>query len=149
MARTELVPFLIGKSVNFQPGFVLTCVTINYLLSPHSAAPTAEPQDASGYAVDSESIFLQWNPPPFEHQNGIIRNYIINVTELDTGVQFQYITANTQYTLYSLHPYYTYQFVISAVTVAPGPPTLPFSIQTNQDGNFATIFPLQIIIYFH
>ena len=106
-----------------------------------SSAPTAGPQNAVGYAVDSESIFLQWNPPPFEHQNGIIRNYIINATEVDTGVQFRSInTVNTQYTLRSLHPYYTYQFVISAVTVAPGPPTIAFSIQTNQDGKFATGF---------
>ena len=60
--------------------------------------------------------------------------YIINVTEVDTGAQFQYTSVNTQYTLHSLHPYYTYEFVIEAVTVAPGPPTLAFSIQTKQDG---------------
>ena len=60
--------------------------------------------------------------------------YIINVTEVDTGVQFQYTSVNTQYILRSLHPYYTYDFVIEAVTVAPGPPTSVFSIQTNQDG---------------
>ena len=60
--------------------------------------------------------------------------YIINVTEVDTGAQFQYTSINTQYTLRSLHPYYTYEFVIEAVTVTPGPPTLAFSIQTSQDG---------------
>ena len=60
--------------------------------------------------------------------------YIINVTEVDTGVQFQYTSVNTQYTLRSLHPYYTYEVVIEAVTVAPGPPTSAFSIQTSQDG---------------
>ena len=60
--------------------------------------------------------------------------YIINVTEVDTGAQFQYSSSNTQYTLRSLHPYYTYEFVIEAVTVAPGPPTSAFSIQTSQDG---------------
>ena len=60
--------------------------------------------------------------------------YIINVTEVDTGVQFQYTSVNTQYTLRSLHPYYTYEVVIEAVTVAPGPPTSVFSIQTSQDG---------------
>ena len=99
-----------------------------------STAPSASPQSASGYALDSESIFLQWSPPPFEHQNGLIRMYIINVTEVDTGVQFQYTSVTTQYILRSLHPYYTYEFVIEAVTVAPGPPTSVFSIQTNQDG---------------
>ena len=99
-----------------------------------STAPSASAQSASGYALDSESIFLQWNPPPFEHQNGLIRMYIINVTEVDTGAQFQYTSVNTQYTLRSLHPNYTYEFVIEAVTVAPGPPTSEFSIQTSQDG---------------
>ena len=64
--------------------------------------------------------------------------YIINVTEVDTGAQFQYTSVNTQYTLRSLHPHYTYEFVIEAVTVAPGPPTSVFSIQTNQDGKCLT-----------
>ena len=61
--------------------------------------------------------------------------YIINVTEVDTGAQFQYTSSNTQYTLHSLHPYYTYEFVIEAVTIASGPPTLAFRVQTSQDGN--------------
>lgn len=62
--------------------------------------------------------------------------YIINVTEVDTGAQFQYTSVNTQYTLRSLHPYYTYEFVIEAITIAPGPPTSAFRVQTNQDGKF-------------
>ena len=60
--------------------------------------------------------------------------YIINVTEVDTGAQFQYTSINTEYALRSLHPYYTYEFVIEAVTVTPGPPTSAFRVQTSQDG---------------
>ena len=100
----------------------------------HVIVPIAGPTNVSGTAIDSETVFLTWNPPPFDQQNGFIHYYVVNVTELDTGYDFVQIATGTELILYSLHPYYTYVFEISAVTVDEGPFSLPIAVQTEQDG---------------
>ena len=98
------------------------------------SAPSGSPINPSGYAIDSTTIILSWSPPLPEEQNGIIRQYIIDVTELDTGDTFSFNSTNTETTLPMLHPFYTYEFTITAVTVDPGPPTPPFTVQMEEDG---------------
>ena len=100
----------------------------------HVIVPIAGPTNVSGTAIDSETIFLTWNPLPFDQQNGFIHYYIVNVTELDTGYDFVQIATGTELIVYSLHPYYTYVFEISAVTVDEGPFSAPIAVQTQQDG---------------
>ena len=65
----------------------------------------------------------------------MIQHYLVNVTEVDTGNTFGHVALTTNFTLLSLHPYYTYSIVVSAVTVATGPATSPIAITTDQDGN--------------
>ena len=89
----------------------------------------------TGVSLTSESISLSWDPPPFDQQNGRIRQYLINVTELDTGTSFLQTSLGTEFTVYSLHPHYYYEFTIAAVTVGVGPATPPIVVQTNEDGN--------------
>ena len=84
-------------------------------------------------SIGSDAISLSWDPPPFPHQNGLIRQYIINVTELDTGASFQQTSTTTTFTIYSLHPYYTYEFTLAAVTVGVGPASSPIAVQTDED----------------
>ena len=98
-------------------------------------APTAEPLGISGSSLTSESISLSWDPPPFDQQNGRIRQYLINITELDTGSSFLQTSSGTEFTVYSLHPNYYYEFTVAAVTVGVGPPSPPIVVQTNEDGN--------------
>ena len=93
----------------------------------------------SGLSLDSETISLSWGAPPFDQQNGLIRQYFINITELDTGTSFLQTTANTELIVYSLHPYYSYEFTIAAVTVGVGPSSIPIIVQTDQDGKFKTV----------
>ena len=97
-------------------------------------APTAEPLGVSGSSLTSESISLSWDPPPFGEQNGRIRQYLINVTELDTGASFLQTSLGTEFTIFSLHPNYYYEFTVAAVTVGVGPPSPPIIVQTNEDG---------------
>ena len=105
-----------------------------YLLT----GPSAPPVNPSGSSFTSTSITLSWSPPPVEHQNGIIRSYIINLIELETSAIYSYMSFATestiQLTVNSLHPYYTYQFTITAVTIGSGPPTDTFTVQTLEDG---------------
>ena len=101
-----------------------------------SIAPTSAPANISGYAVDSTSISISWSPPPFEDQNGILRHYVINITELETGITFSRVSLTTSISLHNLHPFYRYSVTVTAVTVGPGPATIVFIVQTREDGGF-------------
>ena len=58
------------------------------------------------------------------------------MTELETGMTSQLMVAGeTQLQIYTLHPYYVYNFYISAATaIGQGPYSPVFSIQTLEDG---------------
>ena len=56
------------------------------------------------------------------------------MTEEETMRQFELTSITTSITATALHPYYTYSFTISAVTVAEGPYSQPLSLQTLEDG---------------
>ena len=75
-----------------------------------------------------------WEPP--EDPNGYIREYRVNVTEVETGRMFQLITNTTGITIGSLHPYYTYNCTVSAVTIGPGPFSTVITVRTAEDGKY-------------
>ena len=99
-----------------------------------SLAPSSPPQSIEGSVSSSTSILLTWQPPAPSNQNGIIQHYISRVTEEETMRQFQLMSTTTSITATALHPYYTYSFTISAVTVSEGPYSQPLSLQTLEDG---------------
>ena len=69
-------------------------------------------------------------------QNGIIREYYINVTDLQTEEAQLYTSRSPQIEITNLHPYYYYKVRVSAYTVALGPFSKNFTIQTMEDGRF-------------
>ena len=86
-----------------------------------------------GEALSSTVIHLQWNPPPDEHHNGEIDSYTVLCS--DTGGSLtQFSTATTNITIDGLHPYYTYNCSVSAVTVDQGPFSAIVSVTTLEDG---------------
>ena len=99
-------------------------------------APTAPPANIFGFSADSSSIFLEWDKPPAEHQNGIIREYHINFTEIETGNTFFKAVTTNSTTLSSLHPYYNYSITITAVTVLPGPASPSIVVMTLEGGTY-------------
>ena len=105
-----------------------------------TAAPNAPPTALFGSSTDSTTIALSWNPPPPENQNGMIRHYTINVTELNSGESFILISINTDIVLSSLHPFYVYEIRIAAVSIATGPSAF-LRVHTEEDGQL----PFQII----
>ena len=113
-----------------------TLILISFWSHFDSIAPTSAPANISGLAVDSTGISISWNPPPFEDQNGIIRHYAINITELETGITFSHVSLTTSISLYNLHPFYRYSVTVTAVTVGPSPATIAFTVQTREDGMF-------------
>ena len=108
----------------------------SYLLSLSvTIGPAAAPRDFSGVALSSKSISLSWNPPTLEDRNGIIRSYTINSTELETNNTFSYTSVGTTLRINSLHPYYRYQFTITAVTISSGPSSAVITVRTLEDGS--------------
>jgi len=60
--------------------------------------------------------------------------YTIDTTEAETGENLQLISEYTEFHLDKLHPYYTYSFVISAVTTGRGPPSTVYNVTTGEEG---------------
>ena len=98
-------------------------------------APEASPLMLSYSNVLSRSVDLTWMAPRADRHNGIIRYYIIEAYENDTGSVLTYQTLSNQmsFVVSGLHPYYTYSIWIRAVTVSPGPQSTAITVNTPQD----------------
>lgn len=88
----------------------------------------------SGLPLHPKAVLLTWLPPPYLQQNGIIRQYNVYVTESETGYLRNYTTSTMNLTVASLHPYYTYEFTVQAVTIAEGPLSDPIFVTTPEAG---------------
>ena len=102
-----------------------------------TSAPSAHPQNVRAVASDSSTLHLTWIPPPLEEQNGNIVQYGINITNLQSGKVAQFLTSDSSatYTVSGLHPYYLYNYTVTAFTsVGHGPYSPPGYVQMPQDG---------------
>jgi hypothetical protein len=97
-------------------------------------APSSPPEELNVTAVSSSSLSLTWSPPSVDTRNGIIREYRINITELDTGRELVLYSTTMSLIATSLHPYYAYICRISAFTVGYGPYSQGVQITTPEDG---------------
>ena len=77
---------------------------------------------------------MSWEEPAEELHNGIIRQYHINISEVDTGQQMQLVSTTPSISIASLHPHYTYEWSVAAFTVREGPFSEPQTISTPEDG---------------
>ena len=73
-------------------------------------------------------MMVSWQPPPFEHRNGIITGYSIRVIQQNTDSEesidwpVNNNTDNIIMVVNDLHPFYTYGFSVAAyTTVGLGP----------------------------
>lgn len=102
-------------------------------------APSGSPQNVSVISLSSTSLSISWDPPSLETQNGVITQYRVNVTEIETGSVFSYVSFTTQISVQFLHPYYTYACIVSAVTNEEGPPSQVVVITTPEDGKKSAV----------
>ena len=85
--------------------------------------------------VTSRFLYLIWNPPLPEDQNGVIIRYTVNISVLVTMQMFQLFTDNNSIMVSSLRPYTTYSFTIAAETaVGVGPFSGTYMVMTATDG---------------
>ena len=97
-------------------------------------APSGPPQGVSAIALGPRIIQINWSQPLPEEQNGIVQSYTVNITVAETGQHIQLTTNHTTITAEGLHPYYNYHISVAAVTIAIGPYTEIYSLQTPHDG---------------
>lgn len=79
--------------------------------------PSGPPQNFQGSATSSRSVFLTWDSPRFEDQNGVITGYTINITFLETMESFELLSTSNNLTADSLTPFSMYIFKIAGQTV--------------------------------
>ena len=93
----------------------------------------------AGEVLSPSEVFITWEPPEPEAQNGIIVSYTILLTELPTNTTFTYQRngSHTEIIIVGLHPHYDYGCSIAAETsVGLGQFSSPFNLTTQQDGTF-------------
>ncbi len=101
---------------------------------PKCIAPSAPPGNIQATATTT-SITVTWVPPDSTYRNGIIRRYKLNLIENETMTHYEKEYTGTRAVIVGKHPFYTYHFNISAVTVAAGPYSMPNVIRLQETGN--------------
>ena len=87
----------------------------------------------NGTALGSSLITLRWSTPPPLEVNGAIRYYTVNAIERYTGRQWTFFAIDTDLHIGSLHPYYFYDFNVSATTIGRGPFSSTHSVLTDPE----------------
>ena len=104
--------------------------------------PSGTPSNTSGVALNSTHIYIDWDPPPEEQHHGELREYRIAIHEIETSTSSQVSSAPdvTEAIIGPLHPYYTYNCTILAVTAGEGPPSTVITVRTEEDGRVTNMF---------
>ncbi len=110
------------------------CDSLVYLCIVPSSAPVSPWISA----VTSSSFLVSWGSLPPEDHNGIVRHYTVNIREVNTGRSFHLEALSTSITVQFLHPNYKYTCGVAAVTVGPGPFSLPVNATTLEAGKMHT-----------
>lgn len=95
-----------------------SCNSISAFFTFCCVAPAGPPQNVAASPLSSRTLELSWGAPAAELQNGLIRRYHITIRR--TQDRNFTTTANTL-VVENLHPFYTYECVVTAVTVGAGP----------------------------
>ena len=85
--------------------------------------------------INTTAIHLSWEPPPPQHQNGIIRQYLIELStpELDNNITI--VSTRRSVTITNLHPYTLYECTVAAQTVGVGTRSGVEMARTHEAGN--------------
>lgn len=99
------------------------------------SAPSAPPESFNAVPGSPTSASITWDTPPADDVNGVIIQYVINVTVVGSGRTFLLYSTETTLNVTTLQPYTTYICIIAAVTSAGvGPFSSQFVLATPQAG---------------
>ena len=88
-------------------------------------------------AVNASVLLIQWEQPAIGTRNGVVRRYLINITEQETGTEEHYYSEDLYITITLRHPFYQYSYTVSAETVGLGPFSLQSTIRMPEAGEGA------------
>ena len=112
-------------------------------------APSAAPQSPTGSALSSDTITLEWDPPPTVDINGEIEYYVVEVDEVYTGRMWTFHAVDDHINIASLHAYYVYRCRIATFTIALGPYTSYYDVYSGEKGNLAVILcSIKLVVYY-
>ena len=98
--------------------------------------PSGPPRNLQAVVTDSRSIFISWEPPLPEEQNGILRQYVITLMSAETDDIVTTSAIGTNMTVSGLIPFTTYQCRVAAETIATGPRTEAVLARTSEDSKY-------------
>ena len=101
----------------------------------HIIAPSKAPESLTLISITSSTVTLAWDPPPIYSHNGIIRHYIIIITDSSNEKLMYNVTGNT-ITISDLLPYSDYNIAVSAYTIANGPFSSILTVITSESGMY-------------
>ena len=100
-----------------------------------SAVPSGPPLNIHELSSSPSTVILEWDPPLQEDRNGVITGYLVNITEVESGKEFQFSSSTNSLSIDSLTPFTTYTCVIAATTiVGHGPYSNTIVVLTPEDG---------------
>ena len=76
---------------------------------------------------------MEWQPPEEPYQNGMIKSYLVTVVHVTTQNNMMVEIGGTEAVLTFLHPSYSYELLVAAVTVESGPFTEALSFTMPED----------------
>ncbi|XP_065901361.1 phosphatidylinositol phosphatase PTPRQ-like [Dysidea avara] len=109
---------------------------VNTTGKTHEDRPSAPPQNITTMVINSTSISVFWDPPPFSDQNGVITGYRVSFTNVNrSSILIKDIIQSTV-TATNLKEFEVYSITIAANTfVGRGPFSAPVSNETLKDAN--------------
>jgi len=121
---TILSGFCLASYIHPKISFILECA-VPGIVASLSATP-----------VNSTALTLRWQPPPPEDRNGVITQYVVNITGLSVAGQEPFVlhTTETSIVVGLLHPSYTYACEVAAVTSVGQGPYRSITSQLPEDG---------------
>ena len=113
---------------------ILLTLTSKFFLC--KTVPSGFPENVTAHALNTSAMQISWLAPSPDSQNGIIRQYRFCIIELETGnVSCKTVENILQTTVTNLHPYYSYQVRVAAVTVGIGPYSTEVTLQLPEAGS--------------
>ena len=114
----------------------IVCKFYEFILSSvnvflQTIVPTVAPDNFAVRVVSTTALYVSWSS--VFTLVGDVRDYIVRLLEVDTGLVTNIRSAATSITV-PVHPAYTYNCSVSAVTVSHGPFSTVITVQTPQDG---------------
>lgn len=101
--------------------------------------PSGYPRNVEVTVSSPYSLTIEWQPPALQHRNGLITNYVVNVSvnDQDSALNDQHVVRSTSLTLQT-QPYTTYMVTVAAATViGQGPFSTEEIATTPEDCEFA------------